>query len=179
MFLNSSGTEQGLCTNTSKYRVWDSTSSMYVLQERSLMIDHIGVILWDMHLLQELLYTGNQIKNLLFTEPIMFGLINIIINYIYKKSTLQVTYSFCKILKVIFIIQTSSTWFHANLVLHPLHLVMRQLSHMPLNYLPLERKLVLSYWMMKILKSHTSLILSQIRQLVINFHRWLREMCVS
>ena len=46
---------------------------MDVLQERNLMIDHIGVILWDMQLLQELFYTGNQINQLIFTGPIMFG----------------------------------------------------------------------------------------------------------
>ena len=47
---------------------------------------------------------------------------------------------------------------------------------MTLIYLPLERKLVLIYWMMKILQYHTSLILSLIRQLVINFHPRLSEM---
>ena len=116
----------------------------------------------------------NQINHLLFTEPIMFGLMNTILAYPYKTSTLQVSYSFGKILKVIFMIQNSSTWFHANFIVHPLHLVMKQLSHMTLSYLPLERKLVLIYWMMKILKSLTSLILSQIRQLFINFHHRLR-----
>ena len=48
---------------------------------------------------------------------------------------------------------------------------------MKFSYLPLERKLVLIYWMMKILQSLKSLILSPIRQLVINFHHRLREMC--
>ena len=53
-------------------------------------------------------------------------------------------------------IQTSSTLFCVKLIVHPLHLVMRQLSHMTLSYLPLERKLVLIYWMMRILKYLTS-----------------------
>ena len=152
-------------------------SSMDVPQERNFMIYHIGVILWDMQQLQELFYTGNHINYLLFTEPIIFGLMNVIIASPQKTSTLQAPYSFGKILKVIFMIHTSSTWFHANLILHPLHLVMRQLSHLKLSYLPLERKLVLIYWIMKTLQLFTSLILPQIRQLVINFHHRLREMC--
>ena len=41
----------------------------------------------------------------------------------------------------------------------------------------MEIKLVLINWMMNILKSHTSLILSPIRQMVITFHHRLREMC--
>ena len=79
MLLTLYGMEQDLHTNISKYGVSESTSSMDVLQERSLMIDHIGVISWDMQLLQELFYTGNQINLLLSTEPIMFGLMNIIL----------------------------------------------------------------------------------------------------
>ena len=67
---------------------------MDVLQERNLMIDHIGVILQDMHLLQELFYDGNQINHLLFTQPIIFGLMNIVIASTQKTSTLQVTYYF-------------------------------------------------------------------------------------
>ena len=58
---------------------------VYIINERAtrkkIMIEHIGVILWDMQLLQELFYTGNQINNLLFTEPIMFGLMNIILAF--------------------------------------------------------------------------------------------------
>ena len=46
----------------------------------------------------------------------MFGLMNIILASPYKTSTLQVTYSFGKILKVIFMIHTSSTWFYAKLI---------------------------------------------------------------
>ena len=78
MFLTLYGMEQDLHTNISKYGVWESKSSMDVLQERSLMIDHIGVILWDMQLLQELFYTGNLINHVLFTGPIMLGLMNIL-----------------------------------------------------------------------------------------------------
>ena len=44
--------------------------------------------------------------------------------------------------KVIFMSQTSSTWFRVKSVLHPLHLVIQPLSHMKLSYLPLERKSV-------------------------------------
>ena len=44
-----------------------------MLQERSLMIGHIGVISWNMQILQQLFSTGNQINLLLFTDPIMFG----------------------------------------------------------------------------------------------------------
>ena len=40
--------------------------------------------------------------------------------------------------EVIFTIRTSSTWFHVNLILHPLHFVIQKLSHMKLSYLLLE-----------------------------------------
>ena len=60
MLLNSYGMEQDIFRNTSKYGVRESTSLMDVLQERIFMIDHIAVILLDMQLLQELLYTGIQ-----------------------------------------------------------------------------------------------------------------------
>ena len=73
------GMELELHTNITKYGVWESISSMDVLQEKQLMIDNIRVILWDIQLLQELIYTGNKINHLLFTEPIMFGLMNIIL----------------------------------------------------------------------------------------------------
>ena len=65
MFLTYYGMEQYLHTNISKYGVWEYTSSMYVPQEINLMIGHIGVILWDMQLLRDLLSTGNQV-NLFF-----------------------------------------------------------------------------------------------------------------
>ena len=73
------GMEQDLHTNISKYGVWESTYSMDVLQEIKLMTYHIMDILWGMQLLQELLYSVNQINHLLFTDPIMFGLMNIIL----------------------------------------------------------------------------------------------------
>ena len=78
MFPTYYGMEQDLHTNISKYGVWDSKSSIDRLQERILMIDPTEVISWDMQLLHDLFSTGNQIKLLLSTEPIMFGLINII-----------------------------------------------------------------------------------------------------
>ena len=58
---------------------------------------------------EELFSTGNQIKLLLYIEFIMIALMNIILVSPYNTSTPQVIYSFRKILKVIFIIQTSST----------------------------------------------------------------------
>ena len=44
VFLTYYDMEQDLRTNKSKYEVWESISSMDMLQERSLMIDHIEVI---------------------------------------------------------------------------------------------------------------------------------------
>ena len=46
----------------------------------------------------------------------MFGLINIIIMFPYKTSTLEEIQSFENILKAVLIIQTSSTSFHVNLI---------------------------------------------------------------
>ena len=88
MFINSSGMDQYHHTNISKYGLWGYTSSMGVLQEINLIIDHIVVITWDMQLLQE--STGIQTKLVLSIDPIMFGLINVIIVYPYNKITLQV-----------------------------------------------------------------------------------------
>ena len=77
-----------------------------------------------------------------------------------------------KILKVLFITQTSSTWFRVKLIRHPLHFVIQQFSHMKFSYLLLEIKLVLIYWIMNILQSLMSLIQSKICQPFINFkHR--------
>ena len=61
---------------------------MDVLQERSLMIDHIAVISWDMQLLKELFSTGSHINLFLSGETIMFGLMNIILVSTYKTCTL-------------------------------------------------------------------------------------------
>ena len=145
MFLTSSGMEQDIHTNTSKYGVWESTSSMDFSQRRSLMIDHIEVISWGMQLLQDSLSTGIHINHLLSTEPIMFSLMNIITVSKYKTSILLVIYYFNKILKGMFIIQTSSTLFHVGLVLHTLHFVIQQLSHIKLIYIPLEIEFVFIY----------------------------------
>ena len=76
----------------------------------------------------------------------------------------------------IFIIQTSSTGFHVNLNLHPLHFVIQHFSHIKLSYPSLEIKLVLIYWIMKILQSHILLIQYQIQQPVINFQHRINEM---
>ena len=60
MLFTYSGMEQNVHTKTSKYGVRESTSSMGVLQERSLVVDHIENILWYMQIQQELLSTGNH-----------------------------------------------------------------------------------------------------------------------
>ena len=143
------------------------------------MIDLIDNISLDMQLLQELFSNGNQINLLLFTYPIMFGLMNIVLTSPKKTKKLQVPYYLGKIMDIIFMSQTSSTWFHVNLIIHAIYLVTQQWSHMKLSYLPLGRKLVLIYWMMKNLQYHTSLIQYQINQLVIYFHHRVREMCGS
>ena len=145
MFLTSSVTEKYLHTNTSKYGLWDYTSSMDVLQERSLMLDHIVVISWDMHLLQELFYTRIQNIICLYIEPIMFGLMNIILASPYNKIIIQVIYYFNNTLRVFFTIWNSSTWSNVNLILYPIHSVIQQFSHMKLSYLLMERRLILIY----------------------------------
>ena len=50
---------------------------MEALQEKILMINQTTFILWGMHLLKELLYTGIHTSPLLYTDPIIFGLMNI------------------------------------------------------------------------------------------------------
>ena len=60
MFFTSFGIEIYLHTKTSEYRGCESTSSISVLQERILMIDHIEVISWDIQLLQEFISTEIQ-----------------------------------------------------------------------------------------------------------------------
>ena len=109
MFFNSSGMGQDLHKNI--YKICGVR--VYIINGRvtrnNLMIDHTVVIPWNIKLLQELSYTGNQIKLLLFTDPAMFGLMNIILVSPYKSITLHFLYYFNKILKVMFIIQTSST----------------------------------------------------------------------
>ena len=64
MLLTSSGMDQEIHTNKSKYGVGEPTLSMDMLQERILTIYYIPVISWDMHLLQELLST--VIQNIIF-----------------------------------------------------------------------------------------------------------------
>ena len=80
MFLTFYGIEQDLHIKISEYGVWESTSSVEVLQEINLRTGHIRTILWDMKLLQESIYTGNQINHLSFTETIMFVLLNTILS---------------------------------------------------------------------------------------------------
>ena len=92
-----------------------------MLQEISLTIDQISVISLDMHLLQDLLSTVIQTNILLYTDPITFGSMNIILVSPYKIIILQFLYLFNRILKVLLIIHTHSTWFHVNLILHLLY----------------------------------------------------------
>ena len=96
------------------------------------MIYYTEVISWCMQLLQELFSTGIYTRLLLYIDPIMFGFMNINIVSPYKTITPQVLYYFNNILKLIFIIQTSSTWFHVKLILHPLRFVIQQFSHIKL-----------------------------------------------
>ena len=92
-----------------------------------------------MNLPQELLSTGRQPDQpFLSTDPIMFGLMNIILVSPYKKITVQVIYYFNNILKVIFKNWTSLTSLHVNLIVHPLNFVIQQVSHMTLIHLLLE-----------------------------------------
>ena len=65
-----------------------------------------------------------------------------------------------------------------SLILNPLRFVIQQLSPLKLSYLPLERKLVLIYWIMRILKSLISLIQPQIQQLVVNFQHRLKNVWI-
>ena len=120
----------------------DSTSTMGVLQERNSVIYQITVISWHVQLLRGVLYTETQTRLLLFIETIIIVSMNIIILSSYNTSTLQVLYYSKKILKVVFIIQTSSTLLHMNLILHTLHFVIQKFLLMKLCYLLLERKLV-------------------------------------
>ena len=132
-----------------------------------------------MQLLQELLYNGNKINLFLSTEPIMFGLMNIIIVSTYKAHTLQVIYYFNKIPKS----NTHNSDLH-NLIPCELDLTFtpfcdKAMLTYEIELLPSGRKLVLIYQMMKILQSHISLIQPQINQPVINFQHTLKETCVS
>ena len=102
-----------------------------------------------------------------------------ILVYPYKTSKIEVIYYFNNILKVFVIIWTHSTWFHVNLILHLLHFAIQKFSHIKLGYPLLERKLVLIYWMMKILKYLMSSIQTQIHHLFVKFQKRLRQMCGS
>ena len=105
-------------------------------------------------------------------SPSCFLRIIIILLSPYKTIILQVLYLLNKILQVLFVIHTSSNLFNVNLILHPLHSVIRQFSHTKLSYLLMEIKLILIYWMMNILQSLMPLMKSQIRQPLVNFqHR--------
>ena len=130
------------------------------------MIYHIVVISMDMYISYSLL---EDISAFCYPQiPPFFSLINIIIVYTYKTSTLQVIYYFKSILKVVFMIQISWNCVNVNLNLHPLHFVIQPFSYIKLSYLPLEINLVFIYCIMNTLQSYVSLIQSQIRQTVIN-----------
>ena len=125
-----------------KYVVWESTSSMDLLQEIILLIYYIAVISWDVILLQELLSTGIHTNLFISTDPIMLGLMNIIFKTPHKTSTLPVIYSFNEILKVLFVVFICSAWFRVNFILYLIHFVVQQFSNMKLICLLLEIKLV-------------------------------------
>ena len=82
---------------------------MGLSQERSLIIDVIALISWDMHLVQELFSIG--IHNIIFisTLPTLLGLININIFSPQNTNRLLVIYSFNNTLKVFSIIRICST----------------------------------------------------------------------
>ena len=82
---------------------------MAVIKEIILMLDNIEVISWYMQKLYQLFYTENQIKLLLSTYPIMFGLMKILLISPQNTSTHQFLYSLDNIMKIIFIIQISSS----------------------------------------------------------------------
>ena len=141
------------------------------------MIYYITVISWNMQLLQDLFYTVIHPRLLLSIYPIKLGLVNITLIYPWKTISLPFIYFFNKILKIFFNIWTCTTFFHVKLIIHKIHFVIQQLSHMKLSYLLLEIKLVLIYCMMKILQFLVPLIQYQIDQLVINLRHSLRNMC--
>ena len=145
----------------------------------SSIIDFIAIISWDMRLLQEFLSAGIQTVIFLSTDPIILGLVNIIIVSTWKTSILQVIYYLNKTLKVFFVIRAWSTWFHVKLILHPPHFMIQKLSPIKLSYLPMKIKLVLIYWTMNILQSLMSFILYQIHQSAINLRHRLIKMCGS
>ena len=170
--------EQYLHENISKYGVWESRSSMDVLQERKLMKDHIGDILWYMQLLKEFFYTGNQINHLLSTEPIMFWLDEY--NYrpsiedkhnpgsllLWQDPESHIYYSDLLNLIPCELDITSTPFSDTTVITYEIELP------------PSGKKVGLIYWVMNTLQSHTSLIQSQIHRLVVKFHHRLREMCV-
>ena len=93
-----------------------------------------------MRLLHDLFCTGSHIYFLLSTKTIHFVLMNIILLYIYRIRTHQVLYYFNKILNVLFIIQTSSTLLHVNLILHPLHFVIQTILTYEIGLTPSGKK---------------------------------------
>ena len=67
---------------------------MGMLQERRQILDQIDPTSGDIRLLQELLSTGNSTAPTISTNPMMYGLINIILVYLNNTSTQPALYPF-------------------------------------------------------------------------------------
>ena len=61
---------------------------MFVLQEIMWIIYHTEINSWEMRLIPELFYTGNHASLTISTDPIILGLINTVLIYPHKTSTL-------------------------------------------------------------------------------------------
>ena len=179
MFHTSTGMVQYQHTNTSKSGVWEFLLWMGLLQERSSIIYHIALTAWDIWLLHELFSTASYTSLIITTELIVLVFMKIILVSPHNTSALLSLYSSNNILKVFFLIWIPPNWFHVNLILHPFHFVIQQLSYIKLGYILLGIKLVSIYWMMNILKSLIFLIQLQIQQTVINFKNIIRIIYVS
>ena len=164
-FLNSSFMEQYLHTNTSKYGGTVYTINGHVNRDKLNDRSHhsyfmgyaanTGVILyWNTY--QP--FVIHRYYHVLFDEH--NSLISIEDKHIPYYLLLQ------QDPEVLFIIQTSSNLFYVNLILHPLNCVIQLFSHMKLSYLLMEEKLVLIYWMMKILQYLMSLIQYHIKHTI-------------
>ena len=69
----------------------------------------------------------------------MLGLMNTILKYPQKTSTLPVINYFINTLEVIIINSIFLSWFNVNFILRPLHFLIQQLSHMKLSYLIMKK----------------------------------------
>ena len=95
---------QDQITITSTSGDLESTSSMGIPQEIICIIDPIYTTFRDMQILQELLYIWKQTRLTISIEPIIHGLINIIIVYPHQISTKAALYYFNNTHKYVFVI---------------------------------------------------------------------------